>query len=67
MSTAPSVRWAALRACLHTDTPHPQGEYVPHVTVGLYADALHTAAVAPRLDAFAPQPPLALHGRGTSA
>ena len=49
---------AALRACLHTDTPHPQGEYVPHVTVGLYADALPTAAVAPRLDAFAPQPPL---------
>lgn len=49
---------AALRACLHADTPHPQGDYVPHVTVGLYADALPTAAVAPRFDACAPQPPL---------
>ncbi len=45
---------AALRACLHADTPHPQGEYVPHVTVGLYADALPTATVAARFDGFAP-------------
>ncbi len=48
----------ALRACLHTDTPHPQGEYVPHVTVGLYADALPTAAVAARFDRFTPAAPL---------
>ena len=44
----------ALRTCLHVDTPHPQGEYVPHVTVGLYADALPTATVAARFDGFAP-------------
>lgn len=49
---------AALRACLHADTLHPQGEYVPHVTVGLYADALPTAAVAARFDHFAPTAPL---------
>ena len=49
---------AALRACLHAHTPHPQGEYVPHVTVGLYADAHPTATVAARFDAFAPGPPL---------
>ena len=47
---------AALRACLHADAPHPQGEYVPHVTVGLYADALPTAAVAPRFAACAAPP-----------
>ena len=37
-----------LRRCLHLDGPHPQGRYVPHVTVGLYADAWPTAAVARR-------------------
>lgn len=49
---------AALRACLQPDAPHPQGDYVPHVTVGLYAGAWPTAAIAPRLDAFAPAAPL---------
>lgn len=49
---------AALRTCLQPDAPHPQGDYVPHVTVGLYADAWPTATVAARFDAFAPAPPL---------
>ncbi|ENO80655.1 2'-5' RNA ligase family protein [Thauera mechernichensis] len=48
----------ALRACLHADTPHPQGEYVPHVTVGLYADAYPTHSVAQRFDVCAPVVPL---------
>ena len=48
----------ALRACLHADTPPPQGEYVPHVTVGLYADAYPTHSVAQRFDACAPVVPL---------
>lgn len=49
----------ALRRCLHADGQHPQGGYVPHVTVGLYADAWPTAEVARRFQALddAPQLP----------
>ncbi len=43
---------ATLRRCLHLDGPHPQGRYVPHVTVGLYADAWPTAEVARRFAAL---------------
>lgn len=39
---------ATLRRCLHAERPHPRGAYVPHVTVGLYADAWPSAAVAAR-------------------
>ena len=52
---------AALRHCLHTDTDdpqHPQGAYVPHVTVGLYADAWPCAQVAERFALLADAPPL---------
>ncbi|MHB1374145.1 MAG: 2'-5' RNA ligase family protein [Thauera sp.] len=38
----------ALRRCLHAEGPHPHGPYVPHVTVGLYADAWPSASVAER-------------------
>lgn len=54
-------RIAALRACFAAgDHNHPDGEYVPHVTVGLYADAWPMAGVRPRLDAFAAGAPLRL-------
>lgn len=49
---------ATLRRCLHIDGAHPQGAYVPHVTVGLYADAWPTTEVAPRFRAFDGAPPL---------
>lgn len=48
----------ALRACLQPAAAHPQGDYVPHVTVGLYAGEWSTATVAQRFDAFAAGPPL---------
>jgi hypothetical protein len=48
----------ALRACLQPAVGHPQGDYVAHVTVGLYAGAWPTAAVASRFDAFRAGPPL---------
>jgi 2'-5' RNA ligase len=48
----------ALRACLQPAAAHPQGDYVPHVTVGLYAGEWPTATVAQRFDAFAAGPPL---------
>lgn len=54
---------AALHRCLHTDTDnpqHPQGAYVPHVTVGLYADAWPCAQVAERFACLNDAPPLAL-------
>lgn len=40
--------FATLRHCLHIESPHPQAPYVPHVTVGLYADAWSSAEVADR-------------------
>lgn len=40
--------FAVLRRCLHADASHPHGPYVPHITVGLYADAWPSAAVAER-------------------
>ena len=52
---------AALHRCLHTDADdpqHPQGAYVPHVTVGLYADAWPCAQVAERFALLADAPPL---------
>lgn len=48
----------ALRRCLHADGQHPQGGYVPHVTVGLYADAWPTAEVARRFQALDDAPHL---------
>ena len=54
---------AALHRCLHTHTDnpqHPQGVYVPHVTVGLYADAWPCAPVAERFACLNDAPPLAL-------
>ena len=56
-------QFATLRRCLHTDThdaQHPQGAYVPHVTVGLYADEWPCAQVAERFALLADAPPLAL-------
>jgi len=52
---------AALRRCLARD-PLDRGtaHYVPHVTVGLYADDWPTARVQPRLDAFSAGAPLRL-------
>ena len=51
-----------LRVCLNEGTsPEP---YVPHVTVGLYADAWPLAAVLPRLAAFADTAALRLPVRG---
>lgn len=49
---------ATIRRCLHADAPHPQGDYVPHVTVGLYADVWPTAEVARRFQALAAAPRL---------
>lgn len=49
---------ATIRRCLHADAPHPQGDYVPHVTVGLYAGAWPTAAVARRFQTLADAPRL---------
>lgn len=49
---------ATLRRCLHAEAAHPQGLYVPHVTVGLYADAWPTAAVAQRFEPLADTPRL---------
>ena len=49
---------ATLRRCLHADGQHPQGGYVAHVTVGLYADAWPTAVVARRFRAFDDAPHL---------
>ncbi len=49
---------ATIRRCLHADAPHPQGDYVPHVTVGLYADVWPTAEVARRFQALAATPRL---------
>lgn len=44
---------AALRECLAIDGQHRlAGSYVPHVTVGLYADAWPTEEVAARLTDF---------------
>src|SRR5690606_413858 len=43
---------ATLRRCLHADGQHPQGGYVAHVTVGLYADAWPTSEVAQRFRAL---------------
>lgn len=55
--------FATLRHCLHIESPHPQGPYVPHVTVGLYADAWSSAEVA---DRFAQVPAVPrLHHRVT--
>ncbi|MCK6409828.1 MAG: 2'-5' RNA ligase family protein [Thauera sp.] len=48
----------ALRACLQPAVGHPQGDYVAHVTVGLYAGEWPTAAVASRFAAFRAGPPL---------
>lgn len=46
---------AALRACLAVDGCHSLfGNYVPHVTVGLYADAWPTKDVQQRLASFRP-------------
>ncbi len=49
---------ATLRRCLHADGQHPQGGYVAHVTVGLYADAWPTSEVAQRFRAFDDAPHL---------
>jgi hypothetical protein len=49
---------STIRRCLHAGGPHPQGDYVPHVTVGLYADAWPTAAVARRFQTLADAPRL---------
>mgnify|MGYP006204546849 FL=1 len=43
---------ATLRRCLRAEGQHPQGGYVPHVTVGLYAEAWPTAEVARRFRAL---------------
>lgn len=49
----------ALRRCLHASSDdHAPDGYVPHVTVGLYADAWPSAAVARRFRALADAPPL---------
>ena len=59
-------RLATLHRCLHTHTDnpqHPQGAYVPHVTVGLYADAWPCAQVAERFALLADAPPLVLSVR----
>lgn len=37
-----------LRRCVHAERAHPHGPYVPHVTVGLYAEAWPSAKVADR-------------------
>lgn len=45
---------AAVRACLAVDgQPRLFGDYVPHVTVGLYADAWPVAEVGAKLASFA--------------
>ena len=49
---------ATLRRCLHASSEHPQGGYVPHVTVGLYADAWPTAEVVRRFQALDDAPHL---------
>ena len=49
---------ATLRRCLHADGQHPQGGYVAHVTVGLYAEAWPTAEVARRFRALDDAPHL---------
>ena len=47
---------AALRACLHADAPHPQGEYVPHVTVGLYGVEVALSEVEARMAGWSAPP-----------
>jgi 2'-5' RNA ligase len=50
---------AALRQCLAIDGKHRlAGSYVPHVTVGLYADAWPVSEVGPRLADFVAGEPL---------
>lgn len=48
----------ALRRCLQVDETHPQGAYVPHVTVGLYADAWPSTDVAERFTRIPSDPRL---------
>lgn len=55
--------FATLRRCLHVEGPHPQRPYVPHLTVGLYADAWPSAEVADRFAQLAAAP--RLHHRVT--
>lgn len=56
-----------LRACLaRHDLGHPEGDYLPHVTVGLYADAWPADDVHPRLNGFAPDRALRLRIDGVS-
>lgn len=42
-----------LHNCLHRLKDHAHEKYVPHVTVGLYAQQIPTANVIERIDAFA--------------
>ena len=58
---------AALRACLAAKASHAAGgDYVPHMTVGLYADAWPLAAVQARLKRCVLPEPVRLPVRGIS-
>ncbi|MDQ3060359.1 MAG: 2'-5' RNA ligase family protein [Pseudomonadota bacterium] len=58
---------AALRGCLTGgEGQEPGFVYMPHVTVGLYADAWPLSAVQARLDSFACDGPLRLRVAGIS-
>lgn len=50
--TDPSNSLHQLHACLHSVASDANFQYVPHVTVGLYAKAWPTALVSNHLDAF---------------
>ncbi len=50
--TDPSNSLHQLHACLHSVTSDANFQYLPHVTVGLYAEAWPTDLVSNHLDAF---------------